>query len=306
MHILATQRRTSHARQPRKSSTTTLTSPPPYKQELDQIRDHIHRDHTSTDAGSGAGATEPADTDVVDADVVDAESVDADAADGDAGGEAESVDSDATAADIDNSASSDADSESDHEDAAPTVGAETPSDRGVSKDHPAPAADWSNVVDSFDEGDDHESGVADQPEPGVDKDDSGAAQSDPVEPRPPDQRDRPDAAGVEHPDEPGVTDTGDIDLVIFDGDGVAITDDPDDPDTTAGLECASRTRVRVRDPTTESQPREHRIRDGGIRPSRVDRERELEEPAAVGSNPRNSRIKRVQAGGRIHHRLDTS
>ncbi|MEP9391558.1 HNH endonuclease signature motif containing protein [Gordonia sp. VNK1] len=265
-----------------------------YEQKLDQIRDQIHSDHNGTDTGSGAGATEPADTDVVDADVVDAEAVDAEtadieaeAADGEARGEAED------------------DTRHDHEGAAPTVEAETPCDRGVSSDHPAPAVDSSNIVDSIDEGDDRKSGVAEQPEPGVDEFDSGAAHSDPVEPQPPDQRDGPDAVGGEHPDEPGVTGTGEIDLVIFDGDGVPITDDPDDPDTVAGLDRASRTRIRVRDTATESQARERRIRDGGFRTSDADRERELEELAAIGMNPRNSRIERVLAA-RLHYRLDTS
>jgi hypothetical protein len=285
-----------------------------YEQKLDQIRDQLHRDHTTSGTDSDTGATEP-DLEAVDAEAVDAEAVDAetadieaDAADGDVNGEAESVDSDATAGDLDDSASSDADSESDHEDAAPTVGAETLSDRGLSKDHPAPTAD-STTVDSIDIEDsidqDHESGVADQPEPAVDEYDSGAAHSDPVEPRPPDQRDGPDAAGDKHPDKPGVTDTGEIDLVIFDGDGVPITDDPDDPATAAGLDRASRTRIRVRDTTTGDQARERRIRDGGIRTSDADRERELEELAAIGMNPRNSRIERVLAA-RLHYRLDTS
>ncbi|MGV9670968.1 hypothetical protein ACWDPV_10270 [Gordonia sp. NPDC003504] len=121
----------------------------------------------------------------------------------------------------------------------------------------------------------------------------------------PDQRDRPDAIGDEHSGESGVIDTGEIDLVIFDGDGVAIADDPDDPATTAGLERASRTRIRVRDTTTEGQQRERRIRDGGIRTTTcANREREPEELAAIGMNPRNSGVERVLAA-RLHHRLDT-
>jgi hypothetical protein len=259
-----------------------------YEQKLDQIRDQIHSDHTTsedTGIGSGSGATEAADSDVVDADIVDVETADieADAADADAG-EAE---------------------------APATFEAEIPSDRGVPSDHLAPTADTSTIGDSIDSedivdhGDDHECGVADQPEPIVDEYDSGAAHSGPDEPRPPDQPDGPDAIAGEHPDKPGVTGTGDIDLVIFDGDGVPITDDPDDHDTTAGLDRASRTRIRVRDTTAEDQARERRIRSGGFRISRVKIERELEELAAIGMNRRNSRIERVLAA-RLHHRLDTS
>jgi hypothetical protein len=282
-----------------------------YEQKLDQIRDQIHSEHTSS-ADCGAGATEPADTDsgdaaMVDADIVDAEAVDveAEAADGDVNGEAEPVDTH-----IDEPADPDADSRHDAETPA-TVEAETPSDCGVSSDDHAPTVDSStigdsiDIADSVDQDDDHESGVADRPDPAVDEYDSGAAQPDPVEPRPPDQRDGPDAAGDEHPDEPGVTNTGEIDLVIFDGDGVPITDDPDDPATIAGLERASHTRIRVSDTTTEDQARERRIRDGGIRTSDADRDRELEELAAIGMNPRNSRIERVLAA-RLHYWLDTS
>ncbi|MEP9413812.1 DUF222 domain-containing protein [Gordonia sp. VNQ95] len=197
-----------------------------YEQKLDQIRDQIHRDLTTSDADSGAGATEPADTEVVDAETAD-------------------IEADAT---VDVDVPADPDSDSDDEDTAPpAVDAETLSDRGVPKDHPAPAADSSSIVDSVDQDDDHESGVADQPEPGVDECDSGAAQSDPVEPRPPDPRDGPGG----HSDEPGVTNTGEIDLVIFDGDGVPITDDPDDPDTVAALDRVSRTRINLSDTTTE-------------------------------------------------------
>jgi hypothetical protein len=279
-----------------------------YEEKLDQIRDQIHGD-TVTDCD--AGATEPADTELGDADVVDADTVDAEAVDvevadaeADAQGEAESVDTH-----IDEPADSDAGH--DHKDAAPTVETETSSDRGVSKDHQAPAADSSSIddsidiADSVDQDDDHDANICDQPKPDVDEYNSGPAQSDPVEPQPPDQRDGPDAAGDEHPDRPGVTDIGDIDLVIFDGDGVPITDDPDDPATAAGLEHASRTRISLRDKTTEEQARERRIRDGGIRTSDADRERQLEELAAIGMNPRNSRIERVLAA-RLHYRLDTS
>jgi hypothetical protein len=285
-----------------------------YEQKLDQIRDQIHRDHNGADTGtdSGSGATEPADTDVVDAEAVDAETDDIEAAAADAEGDAESVDTL-----IDEPA--DPDTDSNHETEAPaTIEAETPSHRGAPKDQQAPTADTSTIdiadsVDSediVDHSDDHESGVAEQPEPAVDEYDSGAAQSDPAEPRPPDQPDGPDAVGDEHPDEPGVTNTGEIDLVIFDGDDVPITDDPDDPATAAGLERASRTRIRVRDTTAEDQARERRIRSGGFRISRVKIERELEEReldelAAIGMNPRNSRIERVLAA-RLHHRLDTS
>ncbi|MEP9392589.1 hypothetical protein ABLE94_10030 [Gordonia sp. VNK1] len=155
------------------------------------------------------------------------------------------IEADATV-DVDVPADPDADSD-DEDTAPPAVDAETLSDRGVPKDHPAPAADSSSIVDSVDQDDDHESGVADQPEPGVDECDSGAAQSDPVEPRPPDPRDGPGG----HSDEPGVTNTGEIDLVIFDGDGVPITDDPDDPDTVAALDRVSRTRINLSDTTTE-------------------------------------------------------
>ncbi|MEP9392476.1 MULTISPECIES: DUF222 domain-containing protein [Gordonia] len=282
-----------------------------YEQKLDQIRDQIHSDHTTsedTGIGSGSGATEPADTDSVDADVVDAEVVDAETADIEADAEAEveaeSVDPDATA-DVDEPA--DPDDDSDHEAEAPaTVEAETPSDRSVPSDDHAPAADSStidgsiDIADSVDKHDDHDADVIDQPDPGVDQYDSGAAQSDAVEPRPPDQRNRPDAVGDAHSDKLGAANTGEIDLVIFDGDGVPITDDPDDPATTAGLERASRTRIRVSDRTTESQARERLIREG-----RTDVERELEELAAIGMNPRNSRIERVLAA-RLHYRLDTS
>jgi hypothetical protein len=277
-----------------------------YEQKLDQIRDQIHGDLTTSDADSGVGATEP-DTDAVDAEAVDADTADIEADAADAEGEAEPVDTQ-----IDEPTDPHADSNKDHEAEAPaTVEAETPSDRSVPSDHQAPAADSSSIDDSLDLADsvdqnyDHGSGVPDQPDPAIDEYDSGAAQPDPVEPRPPDQRDKPDAAGDEHPDEPGVTDTREIDLVVFDGDGVPITDDPDDPATAAGLDRASRTRVRVRDTTTEGQPRERRIRDGGIRTSGADRERELEELAAIGMNPRNSRIERVLAA-RLHYRLDTS
>jgi hypothetical protein len=160
-------------------------------------------------------------------------------------------------------------------------------------------------VDVVDAGVADADSTADIDESAADEYGSGAAQSDPVEPRPPDQRDEPDAISGERPDKPGVTHTGGIDLVIFDGDGVPITDDPDDPATAAGLDRASRTRIRVRDTTTGDQARERRIRDGGIRTSDADRERELDELAAIGSNPRNSRIERVLAA-RLHHRLDTS
>jgi hypothetical protein len=269
-----------------------------YEQKLDQIRDQIHGDLTTSDADSGSGATEAADSDAVDAGTVDAEAAgieaEAEAADGDVNGEAESVDTH-----IDEPA--DYDAGHDHEDAAPTVEAESASDRGVSRDDQAPAADSSSIGDSVDQDDDHDANICDQPEPAVDENDSGPAQSDPVEPRPPDQRDGPGG----HSDEPGVTNTGEIDLVIFDGDGVPLSDDPDDPDTVAGLDRASRTRVRVRDTATESQARERRIRDGGFRTSDADRERELEELAAIGMNPRNSRIERVLAA-RLHYRLDTS
>jgi hypothetical protein len=286
-----------------------------YEQKLDQIRDQIHRDHSSsgtdtdsdTDTDSGAGASEPAHSEVSDADVLDADTAVAEAVDvevADVEGESESVDNH-----IDEPAAPNSDS--DHQDAAPTVEAETPSDRGVSRDDQAPDADSStnddsiDIADSVDQDADHESGVAEQPDPGVDEHESGAAQSDPVEPRPPDQWDGPDATGDAQPDEPGVTDTGDIDLVVFDGDGVPITGDPADPATAAGLERASHTRISLRDKTTEEQARERRIRDGGFRISRVNIERELDELAAIGMNPRNSRIERVLAA-RLHYRLDTS
>jgi hypothetical protein len=285
-----------------------------YEQKLDQIREQIHGDHSDDTSGTatdrGAGATEPDATDVVDVEVVDAETADVEAdaadADADAGGQAESVDADATI-DDDVPAESDVDSDYAHEDAAPTVKAETPSDRGVSSDHQAPTADSSTIdnADRIDQDDDHDADICNQPGPAVDEYDSGADQSDPVEPRPSDQRDGPDATGDEHPDNPGVTNTGKIDLVIFDGDGVPITDDPDDPATAAGLERASRTRINVSDTATEGRARERLIRLGGIRASRVDVERELEELAAIGMNPRNSRIERVLAA-RLHHRLDTS
>ncbi|MEP9391355.1 DUF222 domain-containing protein [Gordonia sp. VNK1] len=269
-----------------------------YEEKLDQIREQIHGDIV---ADCGAGATEPADTDAVDADTVDAETADIEADVADAEDEAESVHTD-----IDEPADPD-----DEDTASPFVDAEISSDRGVSSDYPAPAADSSSIDDSIDIADsvdqdaDHESGVTDRPDPAVDEYGSGADQFDPVEPQPPDQQDRPGAIGDEHSDEPGVTDTGEIDLVVFDGDGVPITDDPDDPAAAAGMDRASRTRIRVRDTTSEGQPRERRIRDGGIRTSDADRERELEELAAIGMNPRNSRIERVLAA-RLHYRLDTS
>jgi hypothetical protein len=177
----------------------------------------------------------------------------------------------------------------------------------VQSDSDAPAADTSriDIADSVDQDDDHDADIRDQPEPAVGEYDSGAAQSDPAEPRPPDQPDGPDAAADEHSAEPGVTDTGKIGPVIFDGDGVPITENPDDPHTSVGLDRASRTRINVRDTTTEEQAREHRIRSGGFRISRVNLERELDELAAIGMNPRNSRIERVLAA-RLHHRLDTS
>ncbi|MGW5520943.1 hypothetical protein [Gordonia sp. NPDC003950] len=78
-----------------------------------------------------------------------------------------------------------------------------------------------------------------------------AAQSDPVEPRRPDQRDRPDAAGGERSDEPGVTGAGELEDAHGSPD-VEVTADPDDPGT-AGTMHASSARIRVRGTVTDGQ-----------------------------------------------------
>ncbi|MEP9391616.1 DUF222 domain-containing protein [Gordonia sp. VNK1] len=251
-----------------------------YEQKLDQIRDQIHRDHNGADTGtdSGSGATEAADTDAVDAEAVDAETADIEA-DAEAEVETESVEADA-AADVDVPADPDVDS--DDEDTAPSaVDAETLSDRGLLKDHQAPTADSSSIddIDSVDEDDDHDGDVVGrQPDPVIDEYDSGAGQSDPVEPRPPDG---PDAMGDEHSDEPGVTNTGEI-------------------DTAAALRRALSARIQVGGTITEGQARQHLIRMGRVEP-----EVERPEMDAAGMIPRGNRAERLLAALQ-HAGLDTS
>jgi hypothetical protein len=266
-----------------------------YEQKLDQIRDQIHRDHN--DADSGSSATEPADTDVVDVDVVDAETDDIEAA-AEAEDETESVDADATA-DVDVPADPD-----DEDTASSSVDAETWSDRGVSSDDQAPTTgsssigDSLDIADSVDQDDDHDDDVCDQSEPPVDEYDSGAAQSDPVEPRPPDQRDGPDAAGGEHPDEPGVTDTGELEDA-YDSPGIEVTADPGDPGTAGTLHGASSARIRVRGTVTEGQARQHLIRMGRVEP-----EVERHEMDAAGMYPSNRGA--LVLGAMLHDGLDSS
>jgi hypothetical protein len=251
-----------------------------YEQKLDQIRDQIHGEHTSS-ADCGSGATEPADTEAGDADVVDVEGVNADA---DAEGELESVDTG-----IDEPADPDAE-----DTASSFVDAEISSDRGVSTADQAPTAD-SSSIDSVDQDNDHDADICDQPKPAVDEYDSGAAQSDPVEPRPPDG---PAATGDEHRDEPGVTGTGELEDA-YDSPDVEVTADPDDPGTAGTLHGASSTRIRIRGTVTEGQARQHLIRMGRVEP-----EVERPEMDAAGMHPSN-RGARV-LGAMLQDVLDTS